>query len=301
MNEPVPGEAPRSSAIARRMKRLELWLTVIAGALAVPIGLQTLYANEATWGSSWTQALGALLFGLGAQQLVGAGYTGVTSVRDRGLRPTTMSGFVVEDGLRASLVAFVDGHRLTIRQASTRPTSQAPTKRSPPCGMRSASSTSPGWWTRTCNSTSPREMFGLPWESIVRLLLTPRWLVRISAVPARPVTMKFRGTRGALSDEVATSASDAAMLVVGSLDVAALGDSFFGVLERATILRNTCLVLFIADDVADRVTMLEAAGGLAERGGPMSVVMLRSRMNSVKQYNGKSDGRTQCGRSPSRR
>jgi hypothetical protein len=72
----------------RRLVVLELFVLLLAMVLAVPIGYQMLYDGEPTWGSL-LQMLTAFFFGLGAQQLIGGTFTGLTGFRNSLVGETT--------------------------------------------------------------------------------------------------------------------------------------------------------------------------------------------------------------------
>jgi hypothetical protein len=79
---PEPEKIPTVADLRRQLGYIEVLATIVAFALAVPIGISFLYASNYTWGSA-ADALAAFAWGLGAQQVSGQSFTGVFALRDQ--------------------------------------------------------------------------------------------------------------------------------------------------------------------------------------------------------------------------
>lgn len=67
-------------ALRKERRLLELLALVVAGMVALPLGLNYLYSTNYTWGSL-RDVLGAFIWGLGSHQLSGQAFTGITGLR----------------------------------------------------------------------------------------------------------------------------------------------------------------------------------------------------------------------------
>ncbi|HEX9992370.1 MAG TPA: hypothetical protein VGB14_05530 [Acidimicrobiales bacterium] len=80
--EPVePVDLPTPAELRARIRRVELLATLLAAAVALPLGLAFLYADAWTWGSL-ADVVAAVAWGLGVQSLAGGSFTGIPALRE---------------------------------------------------------------------------------------------------------------------------------------------------------------------------------------------------------------------------
>lgn len=77
-----PRARPTTEALLKRLKVNDRLLLVVITLIAIAAGLKLFWVDNAVWGS-WSDCLTAVLWGLGLHQVVGPGFEGLLSLKDK--------------------------------------------------------------------------------------------------------------------------------------------------------------------------------------------------------------------------